>query len=113
MQPYDEFYIPREKTEDGLLAVVVQSCQTRGNKGGYRGGEVKDLYVQGIERNLSRFEQAVRRQRYDNPTVERSVNSTLATILGREAGRRNARITWEELIAENRRIEPDLTGLKA
>lgn len=85
----------------------------RGNKGGYRGGEVKDLYVQGIERNLSRFEQDIRQQRYGNPTVERSVNSTLATILGREVGRRNTRMTWSELIAEKRRIEPDLTGLKA
>lgn len=83
----------------------------RGNKGGYRGGEVKDLYVQGIERNLSLFEKDIRGQRYDNPTVERSVNSTLATIIGREVGKRKTRMTWEELIADKKRIEPDLTGL--
>ncbi|MBN2314320.1 MAG: Gfo/Idh/MocA family oxidoreductase [Sedimentisphaerales bacterium] len=98
----------------GFAEIAYQgNAWIRGNKGGYRGGEVKDLYVQGIERNLDRFEQDVRQERYDNPTVERSVNSTLATILGREAGRRNARLTWDELIAEKRRIEPDLTGLKA
>jgi hypothetical protein len=39
------------------------------------------------------------------------VNSTLATILGREAGKRNALVTWDEMIAENHQIEPDLTGL--
>lgn len=84
----------------------------RGNKGGYRGGEVKDLYVQGIARNLDRFEKDIRQQRYENPTVRPSVNSTLATILGREAGKRNALVTWDETIAEKRRIEPDLTGLR-
>jgi predicted dehydrogenase len=84
----------------------------RGNKGGYRGGEVKDLYVAGITRNLGKFEKDIRRQNYDNLTVKTSVNSTLATILGREAGRRNTIVTWDEMIAENRRIEPDLTGLK-
>jgi len=83
----------------------------RGNKGGYRGGEVKDLYVAGITRNLEKFEKDIRRKRYDNSTVRTSVNSTLATILGREAGRRNTVVTWDEMIAENRRIEPDLTGL--
>jgi predicted dehydrogenase len=84
----------------------------RGNKGGYRGGEVKNLYVNGISRNLDRFEQDIRQQRYQNSTVERSVNSTLATILGREAGRRKTLVTWDEIIAENRQIEPDLAGLR-
>jgi predicted dehydrogenase len=84
----------------------------RGNKGGYRGGEVENLYVNGISRNLDRFEQDIRQQRYDNPTVGPSVNSTMATILGRQAGRRKTLVTWDEIIAENRRIEPDLTGLK-
>jgi predicted dehydrogenase len=83
----------------------------RGNKGGYRGGEVKDLYVNGITRNLDRFENDIRQQQYDNPTVQPSVNSTLATILGREAGRRNALVTWDDIIAEKHRIVPDLTGL--
>jgi len=83
----------------------------RGNKGGYRGGEVKDLYVQGIARNLDRFEEDIRQQRYENPTVRPSVNSTLATILGREAGKRKALVSWDEMMTEQRRIEPDLTGL--
>ncbi len=72
---------------------------------------MKDLYVSGITRNLDRFEKEIRQQQYDNPTVQPSVNSTLATILGREAGKRNAIVTWDEMIAEGHRIEPDLTGL--
>ena len=84
----------------------------RGNKGGYRGGEVKNLYINGITRNLNRFEKNIRQQYYDNPTVQPSVNSTQATILGCKAGRRNDLVTWDEMIAENQRIEPDLTGLR-
>jgi len=84
----------------------------RGNKGGYRGGEVKDLYVAGISRNLDKFEKCIREGIYDNSTVETSVNSTLATILGREAGKKNAIMTWDEMIRENKKIELDLTGLK-
>jgi predicted dehydrogenase len=83
----------------------------RSNKGGYRSGEVKNLYANGITRNLDRFEKEIREHRYDNTTVQPSVNSTLATILGREAGQRNALLTWDEIISERRRIEPDLTGL--
>jgi hypothetical protein len=49
---------------------------------------------------------------YDNPTVQPSVNSTLATILGRQAARRNTRVTWDEMIRENEKLEVDFTGLK-
>lgn len=99
--------------QHGYLEIGYQGrAWLRGNKGGYRGGEVKNLYAAGITRNLEKFEKDIRQQRYDNPTVRTSVDSTLATILGREAGRRNAVVTWDEMIAEKHRIEPDLTGLR-
>jgi len=98
--------------QDGFAEIGYQGqAWLRSNKGGYRGGEVKDLYINGITRNLDRFEQEIRQQQYDNSTVQPSVNSTLATILGREAGERSALVTWDGMIAENHRIEPDLTGL--
>ncbi|MFH1882137.1 MAG: hypothetical protein ABIL62_05435 [Planctomycetota bacterium] len=71
-----------------------------------------NLYINGITRNLHRFEENIRQQYYDNPTVRPSVNSTLAAVLGHEAGKRNTLVTWEQIIAEKRRIEPDLTGLR-
>jgi hypothetical protein len=49
---------------------------------------------------------------YDNPTAQSGVNSTLTTILGREAGRKNGLVMWDDMIAANEKIEPDLTGLK-
>lgn len=84
----------------------------RGNKGGYRGGEVTNLYDNGIKRNLDTFHRSIVNGIYDNPTVAPSVDSTLTAILGREAARKKAKMTWEEMIGENRKLEVDLTGLK-
>ncbi len=89
------------------------NTMVRGNKGGYRGGEVKNLFRNGIKRNLETFHHSIVTGVYDNPTVEPSVNATLACILGREAARRNTRLTWDELIKENKKVEVDPTGLKA
>ena len=84
----------------------------RGNKGGYKGGPATNLYVEGIKRNLGTFYKNVTGGIYDNSTVEPSVNSTLVTILGREAGARNSLVTWDQLLRENKRVELDLKGLK-
>ena len=84
-----------------------------GNKGGYRGGDVQNLYGAGIGRNLDKFEKAVRERNYENDTLQRSVDSTLATILGREAGIRNEQLTSDEMIKDNKPLEVDLSGLKS
>ena len=99
--------------EGHTLTNYAGNTMIRGNKGGYRGGEVKNLYNSGIKRNLDTFHQSIVIGACDNPTVEPSVNATLACILGREAAKRNKLLTWDELIRENRKIEIDLTGLKA
>lgn len=84
----------------------------RGNKGGYKGGEIKGLYREGIQRNLDLFHKNITEAQYENPTAKAGVNSTLATILGREAGKKHEKVMWDDLIAANVKIEPDLTGLK-
>ena len=100
--------------QDGhMLTNYAGDVVVRGNKGGYRGGEVKNLYNNGIKRNLDTFCHSIVNGVHDNPTVEPSVNATLACILGREAAKRNTRLTADELVKENRKIEVDLTGLKA
>jgi len=83
------------------------------NRGGWRGGDVVNLYVAGAERNIAAFHKAVTTGDTGNPTVEPSINATLTTILGREAARRRTKLTLEEVLKENRRLEPDLRGLKA
>jgi hypothetical protein len=100
--------------QDGhALTNYAGNVMVRGNKGGYRGGEVTNLYNNGIKRNLDTFCHSIVNGVYDNPTVEPSVNATLACVLGREVAKRRTRLTWSELIRENRKIELDLAGLKA
>ena len=91
----------------------VGTTYLRGGKKPYRGGDVQGLYESGIGVNLDTFHKSITEGVYHNPTVEPSVNANLACILGRDAGLRNGLLTWGEMIEANRRIEVDLTGLKA
>ena len=52
-------------------------------------------------------------ERVVNETVRRAVDGALTCILGREAAERGARLTMEQVLKENRRLEVDLTGLKS
>ena len=83
-----------------------------GNKAGYRGGKVEGLYGQGAIDNIAAFHKSIVNRIYDNPTLEPSINSTLATILGRQAASKNSKVTWDQMINENEKLEVDFTGLK-
>ena len=85
--------------------------QTRGVKP--LGGPVPDLYTAGAKRNIDAFHRAIVAGKFENATVPRAVDGTLTAILGREAAVRHARLTMDELLKENRRLEPDLSGLRA
>ncbi len=99
--------------QDGWLETGYTSrVRILGNRTGWRGGDVVNLYPSGAERNIAAFHQCITTGRYDNPTLEPSVNATLTTILGREAARRRTKLTLDEVLKENRRLEPDLTGLR-
>jgi predicted dehydrogenase len=84
----------------------------RGRENAYN-GEVQNLYDAGAVANIAKFYQAVVQGDLTHDTVRRSVDGALTTILGREAGRRRARLTLAELFKEDRRLEVDLKGLKA
>ena len=60
----------------------------RSNINPYKGGMVENLYSDGIARNLDRFYHNVTSSDYSNMTVTPAVNSTLASILGRDAQRK-------------------------
>lgn len=74
--------------------------------------QVENLYHDGIVRNIATFYENVTKARFENPTVRRAVDSALTCILGREAASRRMRLTMDDLIQENKRLEVDLTGLK-
>ncbi len=87
------------------------STWMRGSDWRYEGGEKKDLYQFGARTNIDTFHKNITGSIHDNPTVAPSVNANLAAILGREAGRREAAVTWDEIIEENQALEPDVSGL--
>jgi len=84
----------------------------RGGPKHYGGGEVFSLYDQGAKRNIATFYRAIVEGKTDNATVQRAVDGTLTAILGREAAARRIRLTMEDLLKENKRLDVDLTGLK-
>jgi myo-inositol 2-dehydrogenase/D-chiro-inositol 1-dehydrogenase len=98
-------------SEGYLETMYAGKVWIRSNKRPYRGGECPQLYNEGIERNLDTFQHSIRESDFSNPTVESSVNSTLASILGREAAVRNTKMTMEQLLAENKRLEVDTSGM--
>jgi myo-inositol 2-dehydrogenase / D-chiro-inositol 1-dehydrogenase len=75
-------------------------------------GQVSNLYQEGIVRNIATFYDNVSQGRADTSTVRRAVDSALACILGREAATRRVRLTMDDLLKENKRLEVGVTGLK-
>jgi predicted dehydrogenase len=80
-------------------------------RGGWGGGPVQNLYEEGARRNIDAFHERVISGSSDDSTVAPSINANLAVLLGREAAARSARVTWDQLLAENTPLEPDLSGL--
>jgi len=75
-------------------------------------GQVENPYEAGAVRNIATFYDDVVGGNTANPTVRRSVDGALTTILGREAAARGVRLTMEELLRENKSLEVNLKGLK-
>ena len=70
------------------------------------------MYQAGAVRNIASFHQQITQGHFANETVRMGIDSCLATILAREACLRKGRMTMEELLKANRKLEVDLTGLK-
>lgn len=85
----------------------------RSNKGGYKGGEKRDIYRWGAQENIRIFHKSITEGVFNNPTVEASVNANLVSILGREAATGHTTVTMDELILANKKLEPDLSGLES
>ena len=104
--------IERSVVGQTLLEGYWGKAYVRGGPEHYGGGQVTDLFLAGVRKNIADFYQNVLAEDCGNETAQRSVDCTLTCILGREAVRRNALLTMDELIKENKRLEVDLKGLK-
>jgi hypothetical protein len=78
----------------------------------YGGGQVENLYPAGAQRNVNTFYELITQSQCANETVQRAVDGTLTAILGREAATRRTKMTMDELIKENRKLELDTKDLK-
>lgn len=83
----------------------------RGGPRQYGGGPVEGLYDQGAKRNIHAFYQQIVAGDCTNPTAAQAADDALTAILGREAAIRGTELTMEQLIAENKALELDMTGL--
>jgi predicted dehydrogenase len=100
------------RTANALLSYWGKAF-VRGGPQHYPGGPVENLYEAGAVRNIAAFHQNVTQGQFENETVRRAVDGVLTCILGREAAARRTRLTMDELLKENKRLEVDLKGLKA
>ncbi len=78
----------------------------------YGARNVESLYDQGAIRNIATFYDNIVQGRFENPTVQGTVDDALTAVLGREAAARRQTLTMEELLQENKETVFDLTGLK-
>ncbi len=68
------------------------------------GGNVVNLYNDGIVRNIATFYENITNGQFANNTLQRAVDSALTCILGREAAIRGVRLTMDELLKENKKL---------
>jgi len=73
----------------------------------WKGGETPNIFKQGAINNIKTFEQSLRSGQLIN-NADQSANSTLTTILGRTAAYEGRLVTWDEMLAKNERLEPNL-----
>ena len=84
----------------------------RGGPKQFGGGPVDNLYDQGAKRNIATFYQNIIGGECANPTPQQAGDDALTAVLGREAAARSKELTMQELIAENKELELDMSGLK-
>ncbi|HUS74264.1 MAG TPA: hypothetical protein VMY06_14485, partial [Sedimentisphaerales bacterium] len=79
----------------------------------YRGGRSPGIYKDGAVANIATFHRNITSKNFDNTTVAPSVRSNLITILGRTAAYERRKVTWDEIIKNNKKLDANLKGLKA
>ena len=79
----------------------------RGQKEGWRGGSTASIYRDGAVANILAFHKSIAEGKPLNNAHE-SANSTLTSILGREAAYSGQTVSWEEMLKANRRLDARL-----
>jgi len=78
----------------------------------YAGTRDPMLFSTGVQRNIATFHEQITSGQHDYSTIAPAVQSTLTTILGRNAAYKQAELTWDHLMQSKEVLEPHLQGLK-
>ena len=78
----------------------------------YRGGVTAQIYREGALNNVAAFHTLILNGDCSNTTTEPSVRSNLVTIMGRMAAYSGRVVTWDQVVNDKHRLQPDLSGLK-
>ncbi len=65
-----------------------------------------------VRTNIDDFRRAIEDGYYPNRLVARAAQSNFTAVLGREAAARRTLVTLDQLMQENKALQPDLAGLK-
>jgi myo-inositol 2-dehydrogenase / D-chiro-inositol 1-dehydrogenase len=79
----------------------------RGNRESWKGGKTNTIYQDGAVNNIKDFHASIMKGEYLNNALE-SAHSTMTSILGRMAAYGNREVTWEEMLAANKKLDAGL-----
>lgn len=97
---------------DGVLEAAYAGATLIRGKNFFRGGESPGLFKEGAAVNIRAFHESITAGRFDNATVEPSVQSNLLGVLVRNAAYRGQTIAWADLIKDTEVLDAKLAGLK-
>ncbi|MFT4548186.1 MAG: hypothetical protein ACI8XO_003567 [Verrucomicrobiales bacterium] len=98
----------------GRGSFVAGNVMIRGGKESFfRGGKSPNLYKSGSVANVKQFRETITAGKSDISTVAGSAETTLVTILGRQAGVADGALDWDNVAADKTERQPDLGGFKA
>lgn len=100
-----------QQTRANTIKLGIIGCGNRGENF-YRGGVTAQIYREGALNNVAEFHTLILNGDCSNTTTEPSVRSNLVTIMGRRAAYSGRVVTWDQVVNDKHRMQPDLSGLK-
>ncbi|MCC6145830.1 MAG: Gfo/Idh/MocA family oxidoreductase [Candidatus Hydrogenedentes bacterium] len=79
----------------------------KNREGGWEGGNTAKIYTEGAVNNMKDFHKSIVEGKPYNNALE-SAHSTMTSILGRTAARAQGKVTWDEMVAANVKLDPRL-----
>jgi myo-inositol 2-dehydrogenase/D-chiro-inositol 1-dehydrogenase len=76
-------------------------------------GKTEGLYKEGSVQQVRSFRENITGGEFENTTVPNAVETNLLCLFAKFAAEQKRTVTWEELLQDTAKAQPDLSGLKA